>query len=241
MLVHHLMFCILRSSKWFSTVESLCEKVSAEVVLPRACGRQRHRDNTPAESPSEYFRWTISIPVLDHLAVEMQSRFGKQQQAAMIGFFAVPSVIVTLEPAEVVQKAARVKDLYSEDLPTSTIFDAELHTWWVKWTRSWKEHGEASLPCNAAQALRHATLMFPAVRCLLQILCAIPVTACTSKRSHSSLMRIKTSPGQLCQMTAWLTLLWSTYRDIPVSLPDAIDDFARHHPRRLEMVSMLGD
>ena len=29
-------------SKWFSTVESLCEKVSAEVVLPRACGRQRH-------------------------------------------------------------------------------------------------------------------------------------------------------------------------------------------------------
>ena len=144
--------------------------------------------------------------------------------------------------AKCLYNTARVKDLYSEDLPTSTIFDAELHTWWVKWTRSLKEHGEASLPCNAAQALRHATLMFPAVRCLLQILCAIPVTACTSERSHSSLKRIKTSTRSTMSNDRLVDLaLVHIHRDIPVSLPNAIDDFAHRHPRRLEMVSMLGD
>ena len=41
--------------KWFAKMEELCARVNTEPSLPRLCGRQRHRPNIPAQSPSEYF------------------------------------------------------------------------------------------------------------------------------------------------------------------------------------------
>ena len=88
-------------SEWFSTVEKMCDVVGTEPSLPRRCGRQTHRSNVPADSPSQYYSRSISIPVLDHLILpEMRSRFTSHQQTAMLGLSIVPSVMVTLSVEE---------------------------------------------------------------------------------------------------------------------------------------------
>ena len=67
---------------WFTEVEKKCEAVGTEPSLPRLCGRQSHRSNTPAQTPSEYYRCTMTIPVLDHLLSDVKSRFSEHLSLA---------------------------------------------------------------------------------------------------------------------------------------------------------------
>ena len=71
---------------WFRTVEQMCSDIGVETSLPRRCGRQIHRNNIPAETPSVYYCRCVSIPLLDHLISEIESRFSTQQQTALLGF-----------------------------------------------------------------------------------------------------------------------------------------------------------
>lgn len=52
--------------EWFSEVESICRAVDIEPTKPRTCARQTHRTNIQAQTASEYYRKTITIPLLDH-------------------------------------------------------------------------------------------------------------------------------------------------------------------------------
>ena len=87
-------------SQWFSTVEKMCADVGTEPSLPRRCGRQIHRSNVPADTPSEYYCHSVSIPMLDHLLSEMKTRFTTHQKTALLGLCIVPSVMVTLPDEE---------------------------------------------------------------------------------------------------------------------------------------------
>ena len=42
-------------SKWFSTVTKMCEEVGTIIYLPRICGHQCHRSNTPPSNPCDFF------------------------------------------------------------------------------------------------------------------------------------------------------------------------------------------
>ena len=55
----------------------MLEKKSTETepVKPGTVSRQVYRDNVPANSPSEYFRRSVSVPFLDHLIGHINSRF----------------------------------------------------------------------------------------------------------------------------------------------------------------------
>ena len=67
----------------------MCQAVDVVPALPRCCGRQRHRDNTPAKDALMYYRRCITIPLLDHLLVELESRFSHLHPGGTTG--ALPS------------------------------------------------------------------------------------------------------------------------------------------------------
>lgn len=171
--------------RWFAEVEELCAHVNTEPFLPRLCGRQRHRPNVPAQSPSEYFRRTISIPVLDHLLLEMETRFDKHQQTAVQGLYLVPSLLVSKTLEEVSPKIQELGDLYKDDLPFHSSLSSEFHCWYMKWRDQEKEHGSASLPTTLYHTLPQTSSMFPNITVLLQILCALPITFALL-RDHSA-------------------------------------------------------
>ena len=229
-------------SKWFLTIENMCSTVGTVPSLPRRCGRQTHRSNMPAETPSQYYCRTISIPLLDHLLSEMNSRFGKHQQTALLGLSIVPSVLVTLPPEECSCKVKQLAELYENDLPSPECIESEVHSWQIKWQKQLKEHGEASLPSSPILTIRQVSSMFPNINALVRILCTLPVTTCSAERSFSGLKRVKTPFRSTMTITrrSGLTLL-HIHRDIAVDIAAAIDEFARRHPRRMRMVEILTD
>ena len=174
-----------------------------------------HRSNTPADTPSEYYRRTITVPLLDHLISEMKSRFGKHQQTALLGLSIVPSVLVSIPPEDLSSKVQQLVELYENDLPSPECVDSELHSWQLKWQKKLKEHGEASLPSSPTLTIRQASSIFPNIISLLKILCTLPVTSCSAERSFSELKRIKT-PFRSAMTTTRLSGLFFTFT---VTLP----------------------
>ena len=228
-------------SKWYLVVDKMCSDVGTVPSTPRRCGRQTHRSNVPADTPCEYYRRTISIPVLDHLVAELKTRFDNHQKTALLGLSLVPSLFVQSkdDPFSRVHKLAKQ---YECDLPSPECLDSELHSWMIKWQQHTKEHGLSSLPSSLILTLKHASSMFPNIRCLIQLLCTLPVTTCSAERSFSDLKRIETPLRSTMTNTRLTGLaLLNVHRDIPIDIPKAIDEFARLYPRQLKMVDFLDD
>lgn len=53
---------------------ALASALGTELDIPRTASRQRHRENTPNDSPEEYYPQTLFIPFLDHITEQMSSR-----------------------------------------------------------------------------------------------------------------------------------------------------------------------
>ena len=218
-------------------MEELCATVNTEPSLPRLCGRQRHRPNVPAQSPSEYFRRTISIPVLDNLLSEMETRFDKHQQTAVQGLYLIPSLLVSKALEEVSPKIQELGDLYKDDLPFHSSLSSEFHCWYMKWRGQEKKHGSASLPTTLYHTLPQTSAMFPNITVLLQILCTLPVTSCSSERSFSGLKTPIRSTMSNKRLTSLALLHF--HRDIDIDIAEVIDEFSRRFPRRLQLGNIL--
>ena len=227
-------------AQWFLTITEMLSEIGIEPSVPRRCGRQTQQSNVPADTPSEYFRRTISIPVLDHLLCELRSRFGKHQRRALLGFSIVPSLFVSLESDDHISRFKALSDLYESDLPSPECLESELHSWQIKWRRELEDHGESSLPTGLTHTLRHISSMYPNITALIKILCTLPVTTCTAERFFSSLKRSKTPFRSTMTNTrlTGLTLL-HVHRDIPIDLEAALDKFARLYPRQMRMTEIL--
>ena len=66
--------------RWFETVSKMCNMVGTTPSMPRICGHQHHKASLPASNPSEYFRRTITVPILDHLLSELDKWFSSHKK-----------------------------------------------------------------------------------------------------------------------------------------------------------------
>lgn len=162
-------------STWFTEVEKKCEAVGIEPSLPWLCGQQSHRSNTPAQTPSEKYRHTVTIPVLDHLLSEIKSQFSEHQKTSLLGLYLVPSIMVTKSLAKIVTDLTPLEAIYRGDLQDDS-FQNEVHLWFLKWKKQ-AEHGSSILPKCLSLTLPHASSFFPNIRILLRILSTLPVTS----------------------------------------------------------------
>ena len=134
---------------------------------------------------------------------------------------------------------ANVKNLaslYKADLPAPLSLTTELHCWKHKFLH----YEPDKLPDGPIDAVNECdTRLFPNVSTLLKILSTIPVTSCEAERTFSALRQIK--PFLRTTMTegrlSGLTLL-HVHRNISVDLNDAVDRFARKHPRKLVFITI---
>ena len=184
-------------AEWYLTVEKMCADVGTVPSMPRLCNWQIHQSNTPASTPSEYYCRTVTIPLLDHLLSEMKARFGQHQQAVLLGVSLYQQYCwASTLPEEQrchLSDICQLATLYESDLPSPQRVECELHSWQVKWQKQLSQHGKNSLPTTLCQTLRQTSANFPNIKALLTLLCTLPVTTCSAKRSFSSFKRLKTS------------------------------------------------
>ena len=154
--------------------------------------------------------------------------------------YLVPAVLVTKPIEEIVPKVRQLGEMYADDLPSTSSLQSKRHCWYLKWKQLEQEHGQVSLPTTPSFTLPHASSLFPNIKVLLLILCTLPVTSCSAERSFSGLKRIKTPLRSTMgnERLSSLALL-HLHRDIDIRVEDIVDEFARHHPRRLQLVDIL--
>ena len=94
-------------SKWYEKALTLSEEINITETTPRVVETQIHRSNTPAESVSDYYKRTITIPLLDHLMCELDYRFDSSKTEAIFnGFVIVPAKLIAIvqQPEKIIRK-----------------------------------------------------------------------------------------------------------------------------------------
>ena len=166
-------------SRMFDRAIHLASSVNVVESLPRTTNRQQHRSNTPATTPSEYFKRTVTIPALDHLIAEIDTRFSRDSssvvcQAALL----LPSTIAMSQEAITTVDIADLVTMYCDDLPAPESLDTELHCWNVMWQQ---KSGEAAALNTPAMVMKSIDCdFFPNLDILFRIVCTLGVTMCAS-------------------------------------------------------------
>ena len=180
-------------SKWYKKALTLSEKINITETMPRVVGTQIHRSNTPAESKSDYYKGTITIPLLHHLMCELYYRFDRSKiEAISNDFVIVPAKLIAIvqqpEKGHWKEKFSLFANFIRDDLPNALSLDSEPDLWETYWI-SYK----GSLPDNVSNTLKSIKFSrFQNIKVALRIVGALPVTSCECKRSFSALRRLKT-------------------------------------------------
>ena len=83
--------------KCYAQVLSLAAELDIDQKLPRHVKRQKNRENHPYSSPSEFFKCSVTIPLLDFLLIELNARFTEETLVTYTGLYLIPSKLVSIK------------------------------------------------------------------------------------------------------------------------------------------------
>ena len=218
----------------------MAEKLNIEPSAPRTCNRQTARNNVPASTPKEYYSRSISIPLLDELSGQMDTRFTAFQQVSMKAIYLIPSVFIQ----DVKYAKAQIRlfaQEYMEDLPigqqNTALLNAELEYWQVFLA----DLDEDFLPDTLVSSLAFtAGKLCPYITRLLQLACTWPVTTCSAERSISGLRRLKTYLRSTLRQERMSSLaMLHTHYTMALDWKEVVKTFLRKYPRRIILPNLL--
>ena len=73
--------------EWCKVALDLAEKVQLQESMPRSCNQQVRRNNQSHSNCSEYYKYSIIIPLVDHVAAHLRSYFSSADLAIIDGFY----------------------------------------------------------------------------------------------------------------------------------------------------------
>lgn len=222
----------------YRQAERVAAAVNVEPRMPRiSTGRQTHRDNAPSYTIFDHYKINTAIPFVDHMIAQLDARFSPDAHACASVVGLVPVVLVDKKPQIDDLFFADVIELYRDDLPSPELFSQEL----IRWKQFCADLPLDSRPVSLAQTLKLCRkTCFPNIHTLMKLACTVPVTSCECERSASCLRRLHTfNRASMTQNRLSALALMHIHYDYPVELQQAVDVFARLHPRRLELDSVL--
>ena len=219
----------------YAEAVQLNQLVGVQESSPRLASRQQHRSNTPSSTVKEYYKLNLTIPLLDHIITELDSRFNSESSAIVVKFMKLlPSSFYDSTSSMQAGDFPRLLALYEDDLPAPRSLDVELELWQSTWA-----HNEEAMTLNTPEkALIHVDKdHYPNILSLMKIMVTIPVTSCKCERSTSLLRlvksRLRSTMG--AERLNALTLM-HCHRDISLDPERVVQEFAQSHPRRFDSV-----
>jgi len=219
----------------FTQAERMATSVGSSVTVPRTSIRQFFRANAPSDSPLEYYKRNVAIPLLDHIINELDTQFSLLAKISCDILYLVPSILCSndVHLDEVKIKLDRVVKLYSNDMPSPDILDREI----IMWKTLYADKEESKRPSTALLALKECSYnLTPNIFTLLKIVCTLPVTSNECERCGSALRRLH----EYCRarMTEErLSALAHLYihRETEIDIDACIEVFANEKNRRLDL------
>ncbi|XP_065679035.1 52 kDa repressor of the inhibitor of the protein kinase-like [Hydra vulgaris] len=176
-------------NEWYLITLDLAKTVDVSEVKPRLCGRQVYRDNYPSDTVSDYFKYSITSPLLDHLINELEDRFDEGDIFVYKGLSGIPTTVVKKNKEKCFWKLDFMEFLhfYISDMPHPTSIHAELDLWETFW------NNQSVIPSTITETLKSIDMRgFPNIREGFLIMGTIPITTCECERSISVIRRLKT-------------------------------------------------
>ena len=219
---------------YYNMAVELAEEAGVKPFKKRTTGRQTHRDNVPADSTAEYFKRALTIPFLDQLVGQIQSRFSEGNLDIFDATYALPCYVIS-EP-KWAEYFSRFLEKYHDDLPSPDFLEMELRMWKIFCVNS-----TVALPDSIQELLSFVdVLSFPNIHTALKFSGTIPVTTCSCERSISTLRRLKTFMRSTMGEKRLSSLaLLNVHREVRLDIEKVIDRFALKHPRRMTLVDIL--
>ena len=219
---------------FYQMAVNVAKEANVDPNKKRTATQQMHRVNVPADSVTEYYKRAVTIPFLDELIGQVQSRFSQGNLDILDMMYGMPNVVVS-DP-DWKDNFLRFLKKYEDDLPDTDFLDCELRMWRLKFLNQ-----KPPLPSSLDQILSNTdALSFPNILTAMRIFGTIPVTTCSCERSISTLRRLKTF--MRCTMgekrLTSLALL-NVHREIKLDVEKVIDRFALRHPRRMLCLDLL--
>ena len=220
-------------TEWYTIALSLANSLDIQEVRPRLCNVQVYRDNHPSNTVSDYFKHSITSPLIEHLINELDNRFPEDGMFVYKGLAAVPLTVLSRIQIGKPWKSDFYEFLkfYSSDMPHFTSIHAELDLWELFWKN------QSNIPSTVAGTLKAIDMRgFPNIRIAFIILGTIPITTCECERSISVIRRLKTySRSNMVESRFNSLALMSIHQEIFPDVERVIDIFSMSGERRLDL------
>jgi len=213
----------------------LSKQVDSDEQMPRIIRGRQSRPNPSVASPSDYWRVTVTIPLLDSIISEIVSRFADDKRA----HFELCALIPEVFKGRNLQETCDIlKSKWKHLLPAEDNLESELARWKVHCHGISEEKSVTQLLCQDADPI-----FFPNVRELLCVLAVLPIGSAEAERSFSCLRQIH----------SWLRTTMTDDRlgnlgvlalqgfDIQPSVDQICETFKKKNHRRMCSPSVLYD
>jgi hypothetical protein len=196
----------------------------------RTVGRQMYRSNAPAQTPEDYYRINLFIPILDHFITSLTDRFSAHQWMAYNVSTLIPSMIEH-KPFDDLKNSIHFYEAYLSS-PTTIKEEFELYK------RKWLNEAPDNRPSNAIDAYIQCNgVFFPNIKVLLQIYATLPVTTATGERSFSTLKLLKTYLRSTMSENRLNGLaMMYIHPMINIDIEQVVDKFSKRKNRKLEFL-----
>ncbi|XP_040906688.1 THAP domain containing 12a [Toxotes jaculatrix] len=156
---------------WTDEAVNLAAAMEIPVKVPRSFLR-RHQSECGTIRPENYYKDHLSVPVVNHIIKEMNELFCEDHLKTLKCLSLVPAVTEQHKSTEPEEECIQVFKNY---IPNAGTLSAELHCWWVKWSKKGK--GE-TLPSNLHETLHLADVkFFPNMLAVLRLIGILPTLA----------------------------------------------------------------
>jgi len=203
----------------------------AELPLPRLAGRQRNRNNVPADNAAQYYKRAVWYPLLDSMLSEMNHRFSSQCKAVLRMTALIPARCVNMEFAAVTE----CLDTYSSFVEDGVL---SCQAEYERWQRKWTSISAGDRPSTIAESLQACdSSIYPNISVLLRIIATSAVTTATAERSFSTLRLLKTYLRATMHEERLNGLaLMATHKDITLNYNNVIEQYAFEHNSGLPFI-----
>ena len=222
-----------KHDEWFSETVVFAEgKLGCKPSIKRIAGQQTLRENYATSDPSEYYKFSLTIPLLDRVTSELKSRFTTQHRIHSNGFYLLPSVVV--KNVEWKDRIREFGQQYKSDLPFPLTFETEIDQWEIYWKR--KPTNEVTDNISSTLiAIDSKKKWFQNLYAILCIVAVVPASSNSCERSISQLRTVKTYRRSMMLQERLSSLaLVNIQREMDLDCESILDIFAQDYPHSIE-------
>ncbi|TNN76913.1 repressor of the inhibitor of the protein kinase [Liparis tanakae] len=156
---------------WTDEAVNLAAAMEIPVKVPRSFLR-KHQLESGAVRPESHYKEHLSVPVVDHIIREMTEIFCEDHLKVLRCLSLVPALIEQHKSMKPEEESVQV---FKNDIPNAATLSAELHCWWVKWSKKGKDE---TFPSTLHETLQLSDLkFFPNMQAVLRLIGILPTLA----------------------------------------------------------------